>query len=51
MIVFLYPSLPERYAAGMSRKQLAIPCVEVVTIENMSPAPRIAAKRMMMLFL
>jgi hypothetical protein len=47
MMVFLYPSLLERYAAGMSRRQLAIPCVDVVIIDSMSPAPRIVAKRMM----
>ena len=47
MIVFLYPSLLERYAAGIRSRQLAIPWMEVVTIDNMSPAPRIVAKRMM----
>ncbi len=47
IIAILYPSLLERYAAGISRRQLAIPCVDVVTIDNMSPAPSIVAKRMM----
>jgi hypothetical protein len=44
--LFLCPNLLDKYAKGIIRRQLDIPCAAVVVIDNIFPAPSMPAKRM-----